>query len=62
MSTSIATFAPRARFSLPVLGASSGATLFAGLALLLGAAAIGQAISPRQAALYLLGGALGLVL
>ena len=62
MSTSIATFAPRARFSLPVLGASTGATLFAGLALLLGAAAIGQAISPRQAALYLLGGALGLVL
>jgi len=62
MSTSIATFAPRARFSLPVLGASSAATLFAGLALLLGAAAIGQAISPRQAALYLLGGALGLVL
>src|SRR5829696_5024434 len=62
MSTSIATFAPRARFSLAVLGASSGATLFAGLALLLGAAAIGQAISPRQAALYLLGGALDLVL
>ena len=62
MSTSIATFAPRARFSLPVLGASSGATLFAGLALLLGAAAIGQAVSPRQAALYLLGAALGLVL
>ena len=62
MSTSIATYAPRARFGLPVLGASTGATLFAGLALLLGAAAIGQAISPRQAALYLLGGALGLVL
>ena len=62
MSTSIATFAPRARLGLPVLGASSGATLFAGLALLIGAAAIGQAISPRQAALYLLGGALGLVL
>src|SRR5215208_448427 len=62
MSTSIATYAPRARLGLPVFGASTGATLFAGLALLLGAAAIGQAISPRQAALYLLGGALGLVL
>src|SRR4051794_24945633 len=62
MSMSIATFAPRARFSLPILGASTGATLFAGLALLLGAAALGQAISPRQAALYLLGAALGLVL
>src|SRR3954470_10489936 len=62
MSTSIATFAPRARFSLPVLGASTGATLFAGLALLIGAAAIGEVVSPRQAALYLLGAALGLVL
>ena len=38
------------------------AALGAGALLLLGTVAIGQAVSPRQAALYLLGAALGLVL
>jgi uncharacterized membrane protein YedE/YeeE len=38
------------------------AALGAGALLLLGALALGQAVSPRQAALYLLGAALGLVL
>ena len=38
------------------------AALGGGALLLVGAAAIGQAVSPRQAALYLLGAALGLVL
>ncbi|MBK1658390.1 YeeE/YedE family protein [Paracraurococcus ruber] len=40
----------------------SPAALGAAALLLLGALAIGQAVSPRQAALYLLGAALGLVL
>ncbi|TCZ53938.1 YeeE/YedE family protein [Roseicella aquatilis] len=43
-------------------GIQSPAALGAGALLILGALAIGQAVSPRQAALYLLGGALGLVL
>ncbi|HEX8166202.1 MAG TPA: YeeE/YedE family protein [Beijerinckiaceae bacterium] len=62
MSTSLVALTPRFTVSLPKLGISPGATLFAGLALLVGAAALGQAVGPRQAALYLLGGALGLVL
>ncbi|MDO9710657.1 YeeE/YedE family protein [Paracraurococcus lichenis] len=43
-------------------GINTPAALGAGALLALGALAIGQAASPRQAALYLLGGALGLVL
>src|SRR4051812_18397895 len=43
-------------------GIHSPAALGAGALLILGALAIGQAVSPRQAALYLLGAALGLVL
>ena len=43
-------------------GINAPAALGAGALLLAGAAAIGQAVSPRQAALYLLGAALGLVL
>ena len=62
MSISLATPAPRAPFSLPKLDISPGATLFAGIALVLGAVLIGQAAGPRQAALYVLGAALGLVL
>src|SRR6478672_3326885 len=43
-------------------GIHSPAALGAGALLILGALAIGQSVSPRQAALYLLGAALGLVL
>jgi len=43
-------------------GVQAGPALGAALLLLLGMVAIGQLVSPRQAALYLLGGALGLVL
>ena len=43
-------------------GIHSPAALGAGALLILGALAIGQAVSPRQVALYLLGAALGLVL
>ncbi|PZP42981.1 MAG: hypothetical protein DI601_16605 [Azospirillum brasilense] len=44
------------------LGIQRPAALLAGAALLLGALLIGQAVSPHQALLYLLGAALGLVL
>jgi uncharacterized membrane protein YedE/YeeE len=44
------------------LAINTPAALGAGALLLLGALAIGQVVSPRQAALYLLGAALGLVL
>ena len=44
------------------LGIQRPAALLAGVALLLGALLIGQAVSPHQALLYLLGAALGLVL
>src|SRR3954469_3045686 len=43
-------------------GIHSPAALGAGALLLLGALAIGEVVSPRQGALYLLGAALGLVL
>lgn len=43
-------------------GINAPAALGAGALLLAGAAAIDQAVSPRQVALYLLGAALGLVL
>jgi uncharacterized membrane protein YedE/YeeE len=62
MSSFPATFAPRAPFTLPKLGISPGATGFAATALAIGAVLIGQAVGPRQAALYILGAALGLVL
>ncbi|PZR10699.1 MAG: hypothetical protein DI532_17960 [Azospirillum brasilense] len=44
------------------LGIQRPAALLAGVALLVGALLIGQAVSPHQALLYLLGAALGLVL
>jgi len=62
MSSFPATLAPRAPFTLPKLGISPGATGFAATALAIGAVLIGQAVGPRQAALYILGAALGLVL
>jgi uncharacterized protein len=52
----------RAPYSLPKLGFSSGAALVAALALVLGIGVIAQAVDARQAALYALGAALGLVL
>jgi uncharacterized membrane protein YedE/YeeE len=62
MSTFLATLAPRAPFTFPKLGISLGVTGFAATALAVGAVLIGQAVGPRQAALYILGAALGLVL
>jgi uncharacterized protein len=50
------------RLALPSLGINTWAALFGLAALIAGAAMIGDLVSPRQAALYLLGGALGLVL
>jgi uncharacterized membrane protein YedE/YeeE len=60
--TSIVSAAPRAPFALPKLGVSAGAAFVAFLALAGGVALIARAVSPRQAALYALGAALGLVL
>jgi uncharacterized membrane protein YedE/YeeE len=57
-ATTLAAAPPSARPA----GINSPAALGAGALLLAGAAAIGQMVSPRQAALYLLGAALGLVL
>jgi uncharacterized protein len=54
--------APRASFSLPKLGISNGATIVAVLALIGGIGVVAQAVSARQAALYVLGALLGLVL
>ncbi|MBX6741465.1 MAG: YeeE/YedE family protein [Acetobacteraceae bacterium] len=59
MSASTAAVAP---LSGPRTGLNTPAALAATALLLGGMAAIGQAVSPRQAALYLLGAALGLVL
>lgn len=59
MSASTTAVAP---FTTPRSGFSTPAALTATALLLGGMIAIGQAVSPRQAALYLLGAALGLVL
>src|SRR5829696_6965767 len=47
---------------LPALGINTWAALFGLATLVAGAAVIGDLVSARQAALYILGGALGLVL
>ncbi|MBN9251474.1 MAG: YeeE/YedE family protein, partial [Mesorhizobium sp.] len=46
----------------PAVNLDKGPVVFVGLAFVLGTLAIGQAISPRQALLFLIGGLLGMTL
>jgi len=54
--------APARHGALDLSGFNPGAALGSGLALIAGAALIGSIVNPRQALLYVLGAALGLVL